>query len=114
MEPSHYKFGGGPTETVLHPIVLLALVTVTIMLLVLPRKHIIATFLFGTFLIPAGQELLLAGIHVFAYRIIVLAALLRMVRSRQTPRLAGKWNSVYTAVLFSILYHMVAFSFLYS
>jgi hypothetical protein len=113
MEPEHYKFGGGSTETVLHPIVLVAMVVVAIVLLVLPRRYAIPAFLYGTFLIPAGQQVVLAGVHVFAYRFVVLAGLLRIGRFRQTPCVAGHWNSIDTAFSLSVAFHAIAFTLLY-
>jgi hypothetical protein len=114
MEPEHYKFGGGAAENLLHPIVLVGMIIVVIILLTLNRKCAIAAFLFGVFLIPAGQQIVVAGIHIFAYRIIVLAGLAVMVRLKQRPILAGGWNSVDTAFMLSVVCHVVAFSLLYS
>jgi len=113
MEPQHYKFGGGSTETFLHPIVLAAMVVVAVVLLLLPRKYTIRAFLCGIFLIPAGQQVVLAGVHVFAFRFLVLAGLLRMIRFKETPRFAGKWNSIDTVFSLSIVSHAIAFSLLY-
>jgi hypothetical protein len=113
MEPDHYKFGGGATETILHPIVLAVLLIAVAMLLVLPRRYATAAFLFATFLIPAEQQVVLAGVHIFAYRILVLAALLRMARFRQTPSLAGRWNAVDTAFSLAVVFHVFAFTLLY-
>ncbi len=113
MEPKHYQFGGGEAETVLHPIVVVILLIVIILLLLRSRRYSIPAFLFGTFLIPAGQQIVLAGVHVFAYRIILLAALLRMIRFRRSPPLAGKWNFIDTAFSLSVMFHVVAFALLY-
>ncbi len=113
MEPEHYKFGGGSAETVLHPIVLAVMLLVMIALLVMPRRHMVSAFLCGAFLIPAGQEVLIGTVHIFAYRFIVLAALIRMARSRQTPLLSGNWNSIDSMFSLSVLFHAVAFTLLY-
>jgi len=113
MNPEHYKYGGGATETLLHPIVLAAMVIVTIVLLLLPRKYSIPAFLCGTLLIPAGQQLVLAGVHLFAYRFLVLAGLLRFIRFKETPRVAGNWNSIDTVFLLSAVSHAIAFTLLY-
>jgi hypothetical protein len=114
MEPEHYKFGGGSTETVLHPVVLATMVVVTIILFVCPRRYRIGAFLFGMFLIPAGQQFVVAGVHLFINRIIVLVGLLTMVRFRRTPVVAGNWNSIDTAFSLSALSHVIAFTLLYS
>lgn len=107
---NNYKYGGGATETILHPLVLVAMVIVTIVLLLFPRKYAIPAFLFGTFLIPAGQQVVVAGVHVFAYRFLVLAGLLRFIRS---PRIAGNWNSIDTAFVLLAVSHAIAFTLLY-
>jgi len=113
MEPLHYKFGGGATDTVLHPLVLSSVVILGIFLLLCPRRFAIPAFLFGTFLIPAGQEILLLGVHVFVYRILVLVGLLGLLRIKKEPRLAGGWNVIDSAFFLSIISHVMAFIFLY-
>jgi hypothetical protein len=113
VEPNKYKFGGGAAETLLHPLVFAALVVVIIALLALPRRHAIAAFIFGTFLVPAGQEIFVGGVHLFVYRIIVLVAFLRMMRFKQRPSLVGGWNCIDTAFSLTVVCHVVAFSLLY-
>jgi len=116
VEPENYKFGGGVAQTVLHPIVLIALFIGIVMILLLPRKYIIVAFLLSTFLIPNGQEFFVAGVHVFVSRIIVVAGLLRLFwgrRSSQPFLLAGGWNSVDTAFFCSVGFHVLAFTLLY-
>jgi hypothetical protein len=113
----HGRFGGGVTETVLHPLVLVAMLAAIIAVLCLPRRIRLAAFLFSTFLIPAGQQFLIGGVHVFVYRVIVLAGCLGFAlarRSRETTILAGGWNSIDRAFLLYICFHVVAFSLLYS
>jgi hypothetical protein len=117
MDPERWRFGGGATETVLHPIVLVAMLIAIVTMLCLPRRFHLATFLFSTFLIPTGQEILVGGIHIFVYRLIVLAGCARFIlakRPGQPSVLAGGWNPVDRAFLLCIAFHVVAFSLLYS
>ena len=116
MEPENYKFGGGAAETVLHPIVLFAMIIAILLVLLLPRKYVLVVFLISTFLIPGGQQFLVAGVHVFVFRVIVLTGLIRMLWvkfSSQQPVLGTPWNSVDTAFSLSVVLHALAFTLLY-
>jgi hypothetical protein len=69
----HLRFGGGSNASVLHPIVAAAMVIAVIILLVMPRKFLIAPLLAMSFLVPVGQQLVVGGFHVFILRIVLLA-----------------------------------------
>jgi hypothetical protein len=112
--PENYRFGGGLTDSLIHPLVLVAMVVAIIVLLVSPRKNAIPAFLYGIFLIPAGQQFVLAGVHLYVHRLIILAGLIRMVRFKETPQVAGKWNSIDKAFSISIVSHAIAFTVLFS
>ena len=94
MEPDHYRFGGGSATTVLHPIVAVAMLLAIILILRLPLKRVLAPLLLAIFLIPKGQVIVLAGIHLNAYRVILLAGLARWAISRRSSPLAGGFNSI--------------------
>ena len=116
VDPERWRFGGGAAGTVLHPIVLVWMLIAVIVMLRWPRKFGLPVFLFSTFLIPSGQEILVGGAHFFVYRIIVLAGLIGLAfakRSRNISFLAGGWNSIDTAFLLAISFHFVAFCLLY-
>ena len=83
MEPQNLRFGGGATETLLHPLVAVEMVIAIILILCLPRKYAIAPLLFGVFTIPLGQVVVLAGIHFTVLRILILAGLVRRAASKQ-------------------------------
>jgi hypothetical protein len=110
-EPEHWRFGGGASETVLHPIVLVAMLATIVVLLWRPRRIGLVAFLLSTFLIPAGQQLLIGGVHIFVYRIIVMAGLIRMIqmRSSRSTLLAGGWNSLDTVFMWYVCLHAIAF-----
>ena len=111
MQPDRPSFGGGVSETVLHPLVLIAMLIGIVLIFVLPRKSIIFTVLFTTFLIPVGQQFYFAGIHLFVLRIIILVGLVRALTSKGTSQrflLAGGWNSVDTAFSICITAQAVA------
>jgi hypothetical protein len=100
MHPYTVKFGGGAAESVLHPAVLVAMLLAVMLFFVLPRKYVIVPFLLSIFLIPQGQQLYVGGIHLYANRLLILAAFIRAKSSQEFGRrsmYAGGWNSIDTA-----------------
>ena len=61
MEPEHLRFGGGATETLLHPLVAVEMLIAIILILCLPRKYAIAPLLFAVFTISLGQVVVFGG-----------------------------------------------------
>src|SRR5271165_87515 len=97
--PENYKFGGGASGTVLHPLVLIAMILALIFLFVLPRKYLMGPLVFMSFLVPMGQQLYIAGIHLFVLRVVILAAFIRARVSQNKPDeplLACGWNGIDT------------------
>ena len=78
MHPENFSFGGGSAETLLHPVVMVAMILATILILALPRKYVVVPFLLGAFLIPFPQTLIIGGLHLFVYRILILVAWARL------------------------------------
>jgi hypothetical protein len=81
MPPENLRFGGGASETVLHPIVLAAMLIAIVLIFVLPRKNVIWPFLVMAFMVPLGQSILVGGLHFFVIRIIILVVAVRMLAS---------------------------------
>ncbi len=81
MQPENLRFGGGASETILHPAVLIAMLIAIALIFFLPRKYVIWPVLAAAFLIPLGQEVLIGGLHFFVFRIIVLTVGVRMLVS---------------------------------
>jgi len=94
MEPTNYRFGGGSAGTLIHPLVALATVLAIILILRLPRRLVLVPFLLGIFMIPRGQVLVVAGIHLNVYRIILLAALARWMMLKRLGKPTGGYNSI--------------------
>jgi hypothetical protein len=118
MPPENLRFGGGASETVLHPIVLAAMLIAIALIFLLPRKYVLWPVLSATFLIPLGQEILIGGLHFFVFRIIVLAVGVRMLASVFTSpdgvfgkRLGGLDLVVLLWALFRAIAGVVVFSF---
>ena len=64
MQPENLKLGGGLTQTVLHPLVLFALIVAALLILFLPKKNAIVAVLVMAFLVPLGQQFVIGGAHV--------------------------------------------------
>ena len=111
MGPDRPKFGGGASETLLHPFVLVAMIITIVLLLLLPRRIAAFPLLFMTFLAPNTQQFYFAGIHLFVLRIVILAGLARVFSGKdpsETSRFAGGWNSIDTAFSICVLIEAVA------
>jgi hypothetical protein len=102
MGPDHLKFGGGVTQTVLNPAVLILIIIAGILLCVWPRKKAIAAFLAASILIPMDQVLLIGPAHFPMLRILVLFGIIRIVRERNTSKrqlLSGGINKIDIALI---------------
>lgn len=109
--PDNYKFGGGVSGSILHPLILVAMIVAIILLLVLPRKYLVAPLVVMAFLTPQGQQIYVAGVHLFVLRIVFLVAFIRMMSSKSGPgesRLAGGWNGIDTAFMVCTVAQAVA------
>ena len=94
MEPQNIRFGGGITDTLLHPWVVLATILAIILILCLRRKYVVIPLLFGFFFIPKGQVLVLAGVHFTIARILILVGLARWMRFRRGSLLPDGFHSL--------------------
>src|SRR5271157_1060722 len=97
MEPEHIRFGGGVTDTLLHPLAAAELALAILLILCLPRKYASVPLLLAIFTSPFGQVVVLGGIHFPVFRILVIFGLLRCVTARplwQTGGFAGGFNSI--------------------
>jgi hypothetical protein len=84
MEPKHLRFGGGLTDTQLHPLIVVAMLIAIGLILTLPRKKAITPFLLAFFTIPVGQVLVLGGVHFTMLQVLILSVLGRMAAFRGT------------------------------
>jgi hypothetical protein len=114
--PEHIRFGGGPTETLLHPAVLVVLIVAVLAVLALPRKYVVVPFLMSAFLIPGGQGIYFAGLHIFVLRIILLFAWMRLAYLKLLSRsnlVSGSFNSIDKSFTLWAICHSIAFILLY-
>jgi hypothetical protein len=112
MEPEHFRFGGGASETVLHPLVAVWMLIAIVLLLVLPRKKVGTPFLLFFFSIPVGQVIVLGGIHFTMHQILILIVLARMAAFRGSTsggRIAGGFNTLDRLVVLWSLTSLIIF-----
>ena len=84
--------GHGATDSILHPVVAVAMLATIVLLLWRPRKYSVVLLLLCTFLVPRGQVIVLAGTHLYVQLIIFLSGFIRVVKDKF--RLAGGFNSI--------------------
>jgi hypothetical protein len=116
MEPKDLRFGGGGTETAIHPAAAIALIVACALMLWLPRKRLYIPFLLATFLIPFGEVIVVGGVHFQSPRVIILVGLIRMLKERLSSSraiLANAFNRVDIFVVLWALYYALAFVLLY-
>jgi hypothetical protein len=82
MGPDRLKFGGGVSETILHPAVLIVVLVAGVLICVRPRKNAMVAFLAASLLIPMDQVLLVGSWHFFMLRILILFGIVRIVKDK--------------------------------
>ena len=97
MEPQNFRFGGGAAETMLTPVMALAMLIVIGLIFTRPRNQVIVPFLLGCFTIPLQQVVVLGGLHFTVLRILIIAGLIRKATSGGTSR-AGKFPGGFNGV----------------
>ena len=107
-------FGGGSAEGTMSLIGLSAMLITLVLILVLPRKWVVVPLLSFAILVP-GQQFVIAGVHLFAVRIVVLCGCLRfLLKSAPTKgRFAGGFTSIDKVFLTWSLCRATAFMLLY-
>ncbi len=116
MRPENFKFGGGIDESLLHPLVLVAMLIGIVLLLTVPRKYASIPLLTLSFLTPVGQQVVIGGVHVFVLRFLVLAGLARFAFSRyrtQWGRFPGGFGTIDKLFLAWALCRATAFVLLF-
>jgi hypothetical protein len=92
MEPQNLRFGGGATETMLHPLVAVWLLIAIVLILTRPRGQALTVFLVSCFSIPIGEVVVVGGVHFTVLRILILAGLARRASFRS--KIPGGFNPV--------------------
>jgi hypothetical protein len=95
--PANLVFGGGASGTVLHPLVLVAMILAVLAILLAPRKYIPIPFLGAIFLGSIGQQIYIGGFHFYVARILIMTGVLRLIIAKLTskgPLFAGGFDIV--------------------
>ena len=102
MAAESLRFGGGVSETVLNPVVALAVLIAGVLICCLPRKKALGVFIAASVLIPTDQVLLLAGLHFPMQRILILFGLIGFFRTKASTKcrmLSGGMNRLDVTVM---------------
>jgi hypothetical protein len=78
---------------------MIALLIAAILVIVLPRKYLLVPVLLGVFLIPQGNIIVVAGVHLNPIRVLSLVCILRLIGNKivfHTELLGGGWNTIDT------------------
>jgi hypothetical protein len=103
--PDNLSFGGGAGASTITPFVLACVLAAGLLVLILPRKFLIAPILVVVFLTPFGQQVYVAGFHLFVFRLLILVGSLRLLLAKFTgkPLFGGGFNN------FDKLFYLWAF-----
>lgn len=112
MQPENLRFGGGAADTILNPLVAVGMLIAVVLILSQPRHKAIIPFLLTFFTVPAGQVLVVAGIHFTMHQILILTVLARMVASRGSStwgKFPGGFNDLDKVVALWALSTLIVF-----
>src|ERR1700693_4804606 len=113
MQPKHLRFGGGLSDTVVHPLVAVMMLIAVVLILALPRKKAMVPFVLAFFSIPMGQVLVVGGVHFTMLQILILTVSGRMAAfkgSASEKRFSGGFNAFDKLVVTWTLVALLAFS----
>jgi hypothetical protein len=106
MQPEHLVYGGGSSETFLHPVVAVVMLVAMCLILTLPRNKVIVPFLLAFFSIPFAQVILVGPLHFPVLRVLILTGVARTVSAgglTSKQRFPGGFNRIdLVVVLWSI------------
>jgi hypothetical protein len=84
--PQNLKFGGGVSESFLHPGVLVVVLIAGAMIVFWPRRKALAAFLAAGLLIPPDQVLLLGALHFPMLRVLCLFGFARIFKEKYSSK----------------------------
>jgi hypothetical protein len=87
---SSYARFGGAGETNVSLAVGIAVALAILLILLLPRKYVSIPFLLTIFLIPAGEQIVLGGMHLMMFRVAIFFGGIRVLFSRLVFRSNGE------------------------
>jgi hypothetical protein len=102
MGREHLKFGGGVSDSIIHPIILLVVLVAGVLICVSPRRNAIVAFLAAALLVPTDQILLIGPAHFPMLRLLALFGIIRMIREKVSSKaglFAGGINKIDIAII---------------
>jgi hypothetical protein len=110
FDPGFAAFGGGATDSVLHPAVVVSVIVVAALTFLLPRKYVIVPLLLGILATPGGQNLYIGGVHLYVYRILILVGWARLLLLRPSlgKFLPGGFSTIDKLFLVWAIYRALA------
>jgi len=84
--PSNFTFGGGASATLMHPVVIIALIISVLIFFLAPRKYLPIPFFSLIFLGGIGQQVNIGGGHFYVLRILILAGAIRLIYAKLTSK----------------------------
>jgi hypothetical protein len=99
MPPEHFRFGGGPSDSTILPLMAIFLLIACVLIVALPRQKAIVPFLLACFIIPVSQVVVLGGLHFSPIRILILAALARRAGFSKRDKYPAGFSVVDRAVI---------------
>jgi len=100
------RFGGGVGQTIISPIVLIAVLIAGLLICFGSRRKALVAFLSGAMLIPVDQVLLIGSLHFPMLRVLILFAGIRMLREKFSGAklLGAGWNRIDPAIIVLTLF----------
>ena len=101
MEPQNLRFGGGVGQSMVHPIILLAVLLAGMIICFGSRSRALAAFLSAALLIPTDQVLFIGSLHFPMLRVLIIFAAIRMIRAKMAGMkiLGAGWNKIDVAII---------------
>ncbi len=106
MEPNNLRFGGGVGQSMVHPIILVAVLIAAWFLLFSSRRNALNAFLSAALLIPMDQVILIGPLHFPMLRLLIIVGAIRMIRAKFANQgvLAEGWNRIDYAMVVLTLF----------
>ncbi len=108
--PPDKAFAESVPPTLLGPGVLVLTLIAVVLVFLVSRKFILGVLMFGIFLLPVGQTLMLGTLHLYVTRILILTGLGRAIASRRshTSFFGGGYNYIDKLFICGVMFQAVA------
>jgi hypothetical protein len=117
VRPEHLNFGGGVPYTVLNPIVAVVVLVAGMLMLLVPRKFMVAPLLTAALLIPMDQVVVVSSFHFQMLRVLILFGWVRMIAAKISSKqqvFSGGINGIDWAVVLLVIFTVVDVTLLWN